>query len=307
MRYLLGNRFRGAFLGGLVGEALLQTSQPTHPTGNNFLESLVPGVGSLIQLGKFDVDNWLEVYQQKFTHLEPSTIIFATIPISLFFPENPVKLHQNILRILKHWDTDLEITDSSLALGYAIAQSLTEKLQPQTLIPQIMAFIGETNTSTTQNLLKVNNLLQQGAGLEKVQAELGSPGKLSHRIAMAFYYFLSNLEDFPIAILRSIRYDTICLEKYDNLYLPNTSVITGVLSGVYNTTTSITPTWRVLLTRQLSQISQVLELADTLATSWSGVHQPGLTSQEFAQKEGLMSDQNLPPCVYTAPRVMGKG
>ncbi|MEA5567304.1 ADP-ribosylglycohydrolase family protein [Anabaena sp. UHCC 0399] len=304
MRYLLGSRFRGVFLGGLVGEALAQSSQLKHPIGGDFAQSVVPGATSLIKLGKFDIDDWLEIYQQKFTHLEPSKIIFATIPISVFFHENPVKLHQNLLRLLKNWDSNLEIRDSTLAIGYAIAQSLTEKLHPQTLIPQIIAFIGETNTSLPQNLLKVNNLLERRAGLERVQTELDSQGTFSNGIALAFYYFLSTLEDFPLAVLRSIRHDEIWQKHSGNLYFPNTSVITGLLSGVYNSNTSIPVNWRVSLTRQLSQISQVLELADALATTWSGVYEPGVNSQEFAHEESLMSNENIPPCVYAAPRVI---
>jgi hypothetical protein len=304
MRYLLGSRFRGAFLGGLIGETLAQSSQPKHSSAGNFAQSLVPGATSLIKLGKFDIDDWLEIYQQKFTYLEPSKIIFATIPISLFFHENPVKLHQNLLRVLKDWDSDLEIRDSTLAIGYAIAQSLTEKLHPQTLIPQIIAFIGETDTSIPQNLLKVNNLLEQRAGLERVKTELGSQGKLSNGIAIAFYYFLSTLEDFSLAVLRSIRHEKIGQQYSSNVYCPNISTITAILSGTYNGTTSIPVTWRLSLTRELSQIPQVLELADALATTWSGVYEPGLNSQEFPNEESLMSNEKIPPCVYAAPRVI---
>jgi hypothetical protein len=297
MRYLLESRFKGAFLGGLLGETLAQSSQPQYPVIHHFAQSVVPGATSLVKLGKFDINDWFEIYQQKFTDLETSQIIFATIPLSLFCHENPVKLHHNLLQILKNWDSNPEVRDSTLAIGYAIAQSLTEKLYPQTLIPQIIAFIGETPTALPQNLLKINNLLAQKAGLERVQAELGSQEKLSDGIALAFYYFLSTLEDFRLTLLRTIRHQENW--KHNSvIHSQNISAITAVLSGVYNSSVSIPTPWRVSLTREFSQISPMLELADALAIAWSGVYQPILNFQEFPQAESFT------PCVYAAPRVI---
>ncbi|MCF4968156.1 ADP-ribosylglycohydrolase family protein [Nostoc sp. CMAA1605] len=301
MRYLLGSRFRGAFLGGLLGETLAKSSHPQHPAVSNFAESLVPGATSLVELGKFDLDNWLEIYQKKFTDLEPAKIIFATISLSLFCHENPVKLHQNLLQILKNCDINPEVRDSTLAIGYAIAQSLTEKLHPQTLIPQIIAFIGETTTPLPQNLLKVNNLLTKKAGLEILQCELNSQVQLSEGVALAFYYFLSTLEDFRLTLSRTIHHQQIW--KHNAVInSQDISIIAAVLSGVYNSSVSIPASWRVSLTREFSQISPMLELADALAIAWSGVYKsglnPGLNLPEFPQEE------NFTPCVYAAPRVI---
>lgn len=297
MRYLLGSRFRGAFLGGLLGETLAQSSQPQYSVETNFAQSIFPGVTSLVKSGKFDIDDWLGIYQQKFTDLEPAKIIVATIPLSLFCHENPVKLHQNLLQILKNWDTSPEVRDSTLAIGYAIAQSLTEKLRPQTLIPQIIAFIGDTPTALPQNLLKINNLLEQRSGLERLQTELSSQENLSDGIALAFYYFLSTLEDFRLTVLRSIRHREIW-KQHSVIHSQQISTITAVLSGVYNSSISIPVHWRVSLDREFSQISPMLELADALATVWSGVYEPGLNFQEFSQEESFT------PCVYAAPRVI---
>lgn len=312
MRYLLASRFRGALLGGFLGETLTSSCQPTQLLDTHFAQSVIPGATSLIKLGKFEVDDWLEAYQQRFTDLEPITIIAATIPIALFYHENPVKLHQNLLQLLKHWDGDLAIRDSILAIGYAIAQSLAEQLHPQSIIPQITAFIGETDTQLPQNLLKVHHLLTQKPGLERVLDELGKKNHLCEEIALAFYYFLSTWEDFRLSVLRATHQHKIAPQRSSHLNCQTISIITAVLSGVHNSTASIPINWRVAVssahttTSNLSEISQMLELADALATAWSGVYSLSYTSHGLPAEENAINHQQLPPCVYAAPRVMKK-
>ncbi|WP_066383940.1 MULTISPECIES: hypothetical protein [unclassified Anabaena] len=309
MRYSLVNRFRGALLGGLLGETLAQMHQANQQIHSDLAQAVVPGATSLIKLGKLDIDNWLELYPHKFTDLKPKTVIFASIPISLFFHDNPVKLHQNLLRLSK-WHDNLVVRDSILAIGYAIAQSLTEKLQPQTLIPQIITFIGETPTSIPQNLIKLHNLLAASAGLERVQAELDREDKLILSVSLAFYYFLSTLEDFRLAVSRANPEHGSWRQKPRILHSPTISAITGVLSGTYNSSVSIPVNWRVALvsadatTDELSQISPMLELADALAAVWSGVYDPALNALESQAEECVMSDGQASPCVYAAPRVI---
>jgi hypothetical protein len=309
MRYLVVSRLRGALVGGLLGETLTQIREPNKQIHSHFAQSVVPGATSLIKLGKLDIDDWLELYQQKFPDLDQTTVIFATIPISLFFHDNPVKLHQNLLRVSK-WHNDLVIRDSILAIGYAIAQSLTETLQPRTLIPQIVAFIGETSNSLPQKLIKLHNLLEAKAGLERVQAELSRADKLTYEISLAIYYFLSTLEDFRLAVSRANHHHDSWQQKPGILDSQTISVITGILSGTYNSSIGIPINWRVSLSSadtapgELSQISQMLKLADTLAAVWSGVYDPTLNSQEFIPEEFVMSDKQASPCVYAAPRVI---
>jgi ADP-ribosylglycohydrolase len=201
------------------------------------------------------------------------------------------------------WEDDPIIRDGTLAVGYAIAQSLTEKLEPRILIPQIVSFLGETQTQIPQQLLKVNDLLNRGSGLETAQAELNRENKHSHAIAMAFYCFLSTLEDFRLSVLRATH-------NGDIWHSQTTGAITGALSGVYNSTAGIPVKWQVLLSpatpadRGLTNFSQMLELADTLATVWSGVYDFTPDLRELAEEEYIMSDPQAALPVYAAPRVI---
>ena len=266
------------------------------------------GAESLIAQGKLDIDDWLERQQEESLHLNTADdvllkVIFASIPVALYFHENTIKLRQNLLRVVEIWEDDPIVRDGTLAVGYAIAQSLTEKLEPQTLIPQIISFMGDTPTYIPQQLSKVNNLLRQGSGLETAQAELSRENKHSHAIAMAFYCFLSTLEDFRLSVLRATH-------SGDIKHSQTTGAITGALSGVYNSTAGIPVKWQVLLSpatpadRRLTNFSQMLELADALATVWSGVYDLAPNVTESQEEEYIMSEPQAGLPVYAAPRVI---
>ena len=310
MRYSLVSRFRGTLLGGLIGKNLAERQKGKNSESYpNFSKSIIPGVESLIRLGKLDVNEWLGRYQQEFLKSPVDSgnkinIIFATIPIALFFHENPLKLRQNLLRVLKIVDDDPVMRDCTMAIGYAIAQSLTEKLRPQTLIPQIISFIGETETLLPQKLLIIDKLLEQGAGLEKLQAQLSKEEKLSYAVAVAFYCFLSTLEDFRLSVLRGL--------SLESVHSQTITAITGALSGSYNSTVGIPANWHSLLSNDSavnagSNPRQMLELADALGAVWSGVYNLPLDSRMFSEPGFIMPNQSVPLSVYAAPRVIRGG
>jgi hypothetical protein len=318
MRYSLISRFRGTLLGALVGTSLASTNQ-TKSHCLNLGNMAILGTESLIKLGRLDLNDWIARQPQEPLHLEADDavsikVILATLPVALFFHENPIKLRQNLLAVVQIWENDPIVRDGTLAIGYAIAQSLTEKLDPLTLIPQIISFLGETPTSIPKQLLKVQKLVNQRAGLEKAQAELNKEEKLSNNIAIAFYCFLSTLEDFRLAVLRAtlngdskVEDDAIQVSKY--LSLQATGAITGALSGAYNTTQGIPVNLRVLLSQAnstvwgLTDFSQMLKLADALVTVWSGVYSTTVDSGELKEASAMNSEIAL-LSVYAAPRVI---
>lgn len=303
MRYSLASRFRGTIIGALLGD--LASGDAEQPINSG--EIAVLGAESLISLSQLNLDDWIRRQQTEFPDLDTRDsvsvkAIIATLPVALFYFDNTVKLRQNLSQAIAIWDRDLVVRDGTLAVGYAIAQSLTEKLDTKTLIPQTIDFIGETSTSLPQSLLKVNNLLLQGAGLETVQRSLSREEKLSKAVAMAFYCFLSTLEDFRLSILRAT--------DNSNALSPATGAITGALSGAYNSLTSIPVSWQMKLspansaTSKLSNRKQMIELADGLVAVWSGAYDLAPYT-EYLQEEGCaMSDKQGTVCVSAAPRVI---
>lgn len=309
MRYSPISRFRGTLLGAFLGESLA-TGDIQSQSYLDLGRMAVLGTESLIVLGRLDLDDWIARQQQESLHLAATDdisikIILATLPVALFFHENPIKLRQNLLHVLKIWEDDPIIRDGTLAVGYAIALALTEKLNPLTLIPQTISFLGQTPTSIPKKLLTVQNLLEQGAGLSRAQAEFAKEEQLSNTIAMAFYCFLSTLEDFRLSVLRATHNGNF-MQHVTPLNLQATGAITGALSGAYNGIGGIPINWQVLLLQRnsptwgLTSFSQMLKLADAFVAVWSGVYDLTLNPRELT-KEGyevaLLS-------VYAAPRVI---
>ncbi len=303
MRYSLESRFRGTIIGAFLGG--LASGSKEQP--KIWHEIALLGMESLITTSQLNLDDWIQRQQREFPHLDTRDgvslkAIIATLPVTLFYFDDTVKLRQNLIWAIAIWDRDLVVRDGTLAVSYAIAKSLTEKLDIKTLIPQTIDFIGETPTYLPQILLKVNSLLLEGAGLERVQRSLSQEEKLSKAVAMALYCFMSTLEDFRLSILRAN-------DKSDALS-PATGAITGALSGAYNSLTSIPVSWQMKLsppnsaTSRLSNRKQMIELADALVAVWSGAYDLTPYAEDLHQEGYAMSDKQGTLCVSAAPRVI---
>lgn len=213
-----------------------------------------------------------------------------------------------MLRVLKIWDDDPVVRDGTLAVGYAIALALNEKLDPLTLIPQTISFLEETPTSIPKKLLRIQDLLAQGAGLERVQAEFAGKEKLSNTIAIAFYCFLSTLEDFRLAVLRATKKGDSKLQDATDL-MSHTGAITAALSGAHNTTAGIPLNWRLLLEKnspvsELTSFDEMLELADALVAVWSGLYNNVRLDPKELTEQGCALSSLALLSVYAAPRVI---
>ena len=316
MRYSLVSRFRGTLLGALLGQSLAKDYEQKSQDCSEMVKLAILGTESLISLGKLDLDDWLKRQQQKSTDFLTNNqvspqVILATIPVALFFHENKIKLRKNLLSVLQIWEHDPVVRDGTLAVGYAIAQSLTEKLQPQTLIPQTIAFLGDTSTSLPQNILKVNTLLEQRVGLQKVHSEFGKQEQWTNTVAIAFYCFLSTLEDFSVSVLRATDNGNIARQEAKaSDYLQTIGAITGALSGAYNSTVGIPVKWQMMRSQvylaawELTSFDQMLELADALVAVWSGVYTVAQHPRESQLQQGSVMSEEQALCVYAAPRVI---
>lgn len=259
MRYSISSRFRGAVLGAMLGEKINTHSRQisTFQAAN----CLIPGMRSLIELGRFEQQNWQErlLPETKTSGFAPT----IAIPLALFYHENELKLRQNLLAAsASSWQNEPIIQESILAVGYAIAQVLSEKLTPAQLIPHILSFIETPQTDLTQKLIQVQTLLTQKAGLESALTQLNLNEPSTTAIALGFYCFLSSQEDFSLTVKRALR-----------LQQPLASAVAGALSGAYNSSSNIPSSWYALFTNQPSTEKEVLQLSDSLVAVWSGVYE----------------------------------
>jgi hypothetical protein len=314
MRYSLLSRFRGAFLGTVFGEILgaygdswqLGTAQKNQqPSSAGRL--VVRGTEGLIRRGRLDLTDWCEAKEStvqeesekcqeklvKETNITEVTslvypgikrvygdirAIISAVPVALFFHEDETKLRQNLQQVADVWQDDSVLKDGTLAIGYTLALALKEKLTPDTLIEQVIYYL-DVETSLVQQLKQVEVLLAEGAGLETTLTTLiprGTTAPPNTAVALAFYCFLSTIEDLQLSVMRAAR----CPEAQV------TSAIAGALSGTFNSIAGVPVAWRLALGKQpaeaenspltqlwgLNSEAELLRLAARLLAAWSGVY-----------------------------------
>lgn len=327
MRYSLLSRFRGAFVGTAIGEIrgaygeswqLGVKQSPLSPSSWGRL--VVRGTEGLIRHGKLDLADWQEPSQSSIPTLTDNYIrqevgsaisslsypakkegdiagIVTTLPVALFFHEDETKLRQNLQQVADVWQDDSVLKDGTLAIGYAIALALKERLDPATLIDDTINYL-DVETPLVSQLRQVQILLEEGAGLDKTLAIL-MPRKsmplMNTPVALAFYCFLSTIEDLRMAVLRASR----CPQAQV------TSAIAGALSGAYNSIAGIPVGWRLALGKYqeddsplvklwgLNSEAELLRLAARLLAAWSGVY----------DAEKFLIDTSFVPAV-AAPKVI---
>lgn len=234
--------------------------------------------------------------------LNPSEAAVAALPSAMFFHENKAKLREKIMLAIEVWPNENkpEWETAILAVGYAIARTLKNKLDPATAIEQTIAYL-KTDNALTELLLQVQILLQRGSDLEtatthlcksaievreregekKLQTEsIVNPGNLIP-IALAFYCFLNTPEDLRLSVLRAAR----C-----GITGQLTCALTGALSGAYNGAAAIPVEWRQVSSATLEpgplvcgrepslwgtgSDAKIVELANNLFAVWAGVYRP---------------------------------
>jgi hypothetical protein len=250
MRYSITSRFYGTLLGATIAEKITNPSKANEAIA----KILIPGAQSLVELGRFERQSWLE--KLLILELTPLQAVVATLPLALFYHDNKINLRSNLLSVASIWQHEPVIQESILAIGYAIAQALTEKLYPIKLIPQILSFI-EPSTELNDALQQVQTLLEQKAGIEKTIIVKGS--SVTTSVALAFYYFLSTVEDINLSVKRSRQSPFVSRE------------IVGALSGAYNSAANIPSSWQVADSPTCPK-AEMLQLSEDLVAVWSGVY-----------------------------------
>ncbi len=254
-------------------------------------EYLVASGKSLIQKGGFDSSSWFEAVasvSQRSEGIESTAILgtdrlMAVLPVLLFYHEQLEFLRTTLYQISEHLSIPLAERDGLLAMGYAIAASLTERLNRHSLIGETIAYLQESPSPLIIQLAIVETLLAEGASLERVRSQLVRTEETgSIPFALGFYCLLSTLEDFRLSISRAT--DT-------GISSPQTTIITGILSGVYNSIPGIP--W----TGQLGPLptEQIFHLGDRLLASWSGVYDVQYQPEEASHFRAVAAPNVIRP------------
>lgn len=281
---------------------------------------------SLIRCNGLDLKDWHDTWET-FTKsemydrpsmefqsiLHPCEAAVAALPVAMFFHENTAKLREKLMLATEVWQHQNapEWQTGVLAVEYAIARSLKEKLDPATAMTQTINYL-EIDNAFTKLLLQVQILIEQGADLERAATHLcksatamrESPGEGEKNsqansivnpvtfipIALAFYCFLSTPEDLRLSVFRAAR----C-----GIAGQLTCALTGALSGAYNGVAAIPVEWRQLLSTAgelrsategresllwgTDSDAKIVELANNLFAVWAGVYSPNTGSESAAR------------------------
>jgi ADP-ribosylglycohydrolase len=210
----------------------------------------------------------------------------AILPIALFFHDDEVKLRQTIGEALMEQGHS-ELLYGALAIGFAIAQAIKERLDPLHLIPQIITYLQED--TSTDAYIDLINKLEQGQTLLQERHNLHTAlrtllpsncfGVGNGEIVLALFCFLSTPEDMHLAMLRAAR----CGSASQIV-----STLTGALSGAYNSSAGIFLEWELIaadpaqiLDGQIST-SEICQLAAHLLAVWLGAYDPATASISLA-------------------------
>ncbi len=288
MQHALLNRFQATLLGAVLGEAigLQHQKNPSLKLGSVSKEP-VPKLQwapltyfyaqQLIQHNRFEI---ADLFKEQIPQTTAEAMI-ALLPVALFSHEDRSKLWQNLEHPAILGNSKLDPLEL-FAVGCTIAAALQETLDPLTLIPAVSTHLkslsGDEETAI-QQLQRVQRLLNEQAGLETAVTLLTSQ-TINPEIGLALYCFLSTPHDLRLALMRSAqtgaRSAVIC-------------AITGALSGAFNSMSGIPIEWQLALDSWVTPSQEVitqfelLELANRLLASWSGVYDPLTFSKEFGQ------------------------
>ena len=307
-------------LSGATLKAALNSANSKIPTGKHSSECgrlAAAWAKSLIRCNGLDLKDWRdtweafaksEIYHRQTTEfhslLNPCEAAVAALPVAMFFHENKAKLREKIMLATEVWQKQngQEYETGVLAVGFAIARSLKQRLDPATAIEQTISYVN-TDNALTELLQQVQILLERGADLETAAAHLcksatalrekqGEDEKKSQTksivnpgsfipIALAFYCFLNTPEDLRLSVVRAAR----C-----GIAGQLTCALTGALSGAYNGAAAIPVEWRqqslavesrsLTESREPSSVwgtrsdAKIVELANNLFAVWAGVYNP---------------------------------
>ncbi|MCY7275290.1 MAG: ADP-ribosylglycohydrolase family protein [Phormidesmis sp. CAN_BIN44] len=288
MQHALLNRFQATLLGAVLGEAigLQYQKNPSLKLGSVSKKSLLKlqwapltysYTQQIIHHNRFET---VDFFKQPIPQTTAEAMI-ALLPVALFFHEDRLKLWQN-LEHAAGWENSAIVQPELFVVGCTIAAALQERLDPLTLIPTVITHLkslsGMEETTTTQQLQRVQRLLDEQAGLETALTTLMSQ-EVNPDVGLALYCFLSTPNDLRLALLRSAqtgaRSSVVC-------------AITGALSGAFNSMIGIPIEWQFAIdswetpSQEITTQSE-LDLANRLFASWAGVYNPLTFSKEFGQ------------------------
>lgn len=220
----------------------------------------------------------------------------ATLPLMLCYHDNFPALQSHLAPIAA------SARSNALVLGYTLGHILQNRLNPTTLIAQILTDLDldKTDWVLADQLAEVQQLIRSGASLAIAHRVLKASTQFSSMpaMALALYCFLSTPDEYRLSLLLSTRY---CLQP------TLTGALVGALSGCMNTTAGLPINRRnsfqkygtasLLLRSRWSVDTEaaLLHVADLLLAHWAGVYHPTQTLPLTRQRWAIAAPDVIRP------------
>ena len=332
MRYTVLNRFQGALLGAAIGEILgancsdLANRTDSSPWLTVQDWGFQPLAASSVGWGGLAVKQLRHLLQPELPlpnaaalpELEPSRsgLAIATLPIALFYHENPNQMQAQIRQAIAPWQASAESAIGVLLVGYTLSLILREQFSPATLITD---FIHYFDLPPTDPLISSLSNLQADSSL---QADLPLVPTAHSPVFLALAAFLKTPDSYRLSLLQAaqsqVQPSVACaivgtlsgayngkaglpLDWYSALQRPRSPALPSDLTPESASTklfqgAEITPP--LLLLWEVESEKQLLELAHQLFVSWSGMYD--LTQYDLTQHAPFSTGSS----VLAAPRVI---
>jgi ADP-ribosylglycohydrolase len=276
MIYSLESKFKGAFIGALIGENLainqgkinldkLDKYEPSYA-----LKMLILGTKTIKKNSQLDVKSWIinlnknkcNLIQKKDSNYI-GEMLMAIFPVTLFYYKNEQTFLENLHLIKQLFcDSDLFL-ENVLIWGYLVKIILENQFSISQLIDQLntVTIIDLKKSLILEILVKIDDYIKKKSSLIEVS------DYLKHNcypnlafVFQALYCFTSVQCDFYLSIKRSL---------YSKEQTQLITTLTGILLGLYNGYNQVPFNWRRKVKQSLLG-QEMLELSEMLFANWSG-------------------------------------
>lgn len=313
MRDSLTSRFRGAFLGALLGEAIgvcASSQQHSRLALQQIFQGRLgklnfayPNCGIKLMFAQTSAltspdqpSAQSTATQTKsgdsiltFNEVTPEELILSALPLALFYHDQPLLYRTALQTIGQPIATHkmAALITAATVIGQTISLILRERFVRLELIPQLLKDLDleESSPDLASQLYQIQAWIEQSTTLAGVARQIKQatssaaldPASLA--VTLSLYSFLYTPDDFRLSVVRAAQLQS-------SILLP---ALTGALSGVYNGVTGLPSAWRQQIWSSEAEVLQrwgvaseakVEEFTDSLLACWAGAINPDVWLQQ---------------------------
>lgn len=276
MSYSLLDRFRGAWLGAVIGQKCGGNKQQNHHNSlsnrQSWFEWSTKEIVSMIQEPRSVAFPEHRDFQ---CHYRASTLALWLLPIILYHHDDWLGL-SNFLRLRKE-PQFLEEIDNILVWCYTIRLALRGELFSPGLSQRAILGTQLEQKASLEWIEKVEMFCLQGFDSTQLIAQLWS--MKNREIPLALFCFSNNPQNFGLTTQQALSLEG---------QAANVTALSATLSGAYNGITSIPVNWRVSLQSDRFY-EEIMIKTEEMMKEWVGIDS---------------TNSSIVPSVITAPKVL---